>query len=680
MPSKKQYDLVSDDGYDTRIPLHNEEAFQHGLGFQAKYIGTLDVPRPSSRVEIVAAMRRIRYEFKAKAIKKKKVLISISVDGVKVVLRKKKKVRERDADILLKNQWAYDENRMLVMVHPIYRIFYVSHDSQDLKIFSYIARDAATNVFKCNVFKSYKKSQAMRIVRTVGQAFEVCHKISAVEPAKREEDASSEENERKVQPNTTDQQPSTQQPNIPVDPNDSREDNNETERAFEQATALLESVGATISSPIGGTPHMLTQSYVPDAQTPLSTHHQIQLLRQQLEQQTQQTQVAIAQVQLLKDQLSAESAARIEAQARTHQLLLHNRDLLEHINQLVARIQELEMRPAADRKMPSILEKFEALQAMTPQIPVLTDPNTPECQPVHIPTFKEIEAQHLQASAENATFENTNIKSDYTESPDSGHKEMSSDSLSYSMSQSDTNGGSNSQGWYTPSSRITGQGGVGAGGDSLFYQSYTYHTPVVNSSGDRVLGGPKYGQTPTHSDPSQRDTQGYGKRLSTDGEKKALNTNNGGVDNGQKIIVPCPSQDASGNRLNLNLTPKINPPPPNSRRSPRNSQASSGSSDEGNKRDSYNSGHTESSVDIMRLSSQSNGSAVTIQLEERKNTDDCEKSANNSTETHDSIISVKNLSKSPGDVYSKRDQANSVPQKSNNSLVDKIKVPLASIS
>lgn len=43
------------------------------------------------------------------------------------------------------------------MHHPIYRIFYVSHDSSDLKIFSYIARDGATNVFKCNVFKSNRK-------------------------------------------------------------------------------------------------------------------------------------------------------------------------------------------------------------------------------------------------------------------------------------------------------------------------------------------------------------------------------------------------------------------------------------------------------------------------------------------------------------------------------------------
>ena len=36
MPSKRQYDLVSDDGYDSRIPLHNDDAFTHGIHFHAK--------------------------------------------------------------------------------------------------------------------------------------------------------------------------------------------------------------------------------------------------------------------------------------------------------------------------------------------------------------------------------------------------------------------------------------------------------------------------------------------------------------------------------------------------------------------------------------------------------------------------------------------------------------------
>lgn len=36
MPSKKQYNLVQNDENDTRIPFHPEEAFQHGITFQAK--------------------------------------------------------------------------------------------------------------------------------------------------------------------------------------------------------------------------------------------------------------------------------------------------------------------------------------------------------------------------------------------------------------------------------------------------------------------------------------------------------------------------------------------------------------------------------------------------------------------------------------------------------------------
>lgn len=36
MPCKNQYDLVQNDEYDTRIPVYPEEAFMHGITFQAK--------------------------------------------------------------------------------------------------------------------------------------------------------------------------------------------------------------------------------------------------------------------------------------------------------------------------------------------------------------------------------------------------------------------------------------------------------------------------------------------------------------------------------------------------------------------------------------------------------------------------------------------------------------------
>ncbi|NXD39803.1 CAPON protein, partial [Copsychus sechellarum] len=348
MPVKNRYNLV-DDGCDSRVPLHNEEAFQHGIHFQAKYIGSLDVPRPNSRVEIVAAMRRIRYEFKAKNIKKKKVSIIVSVDGVKVILRKKQKRKE----------WTWDESKMVVMHDPVYRIFYVSHDSQDLKIFSYIARDGANNSFRCNVFKSKKKSQAMRVVRTVGQAFEVCHKLSlqhALQNADGQADGASDKSAEE-QPLEGDSRAAPQHPlsapstGIPLLHWGQRRGEPKPKSQPELVNPLTcpflcAQDAENCSLHLASSQQLLSPSSPCSSAsiTPLASQHCLQLLQQQLLQQQQQTQVAVAQVHLLKDQLAAETAARIEAQARVRQLLLTNRDLLQHVSLLVRQLTVLEAR------------------------------------------------------------------------------------------------------------------------------------------------------------------------------------------------------------------------------------------------------------------------------------------------------------------------------------------------
>ncbi|XP_069603482.1 carboxyl-terminal PDZ ligand of neuronal nitric oxide synthase protein-like isoform X2 [Ranitomeya imitator] len=317
MPERSRYNLV-DDGCDARVPLHDEEAFQHGVHFQAKYIGSLDVPRPNSRVEIVAAMRRIRFEFKAKNIKKKKISITVSVDGVKITVRKKQK----------KKRWMCDEASVLVMHDPVYRIFYVSHDSQDLKIFSYISRDGASNAFRCNVFKSKKKSQAMQIVRTIGQAFEVCHKMSlqlahqdADEASNRSHDNHNMEEQQLIKA--------------------------ENPGGVNSCTSSTTHLGAEISALKEQSDRELPTANSPfnslSALTPLASQHRLQLLHHQLLQQQQQTQVAVAQAQLLKDQLAAETTARIEAQDRVRQLLLTNRDLLQYVSLLMKQLKELEI-------------------------------------------------------------------------------------------------------------------------------------------------------------------------------------------------------------------------------------------------------------------------------------------------------------------------------------------------
>ncbi|KAM8874698.1 carboxyl-terminal PDZ ligand of neuronal nitric oxide synthase protein-like isoform 2-T2 [Spinachia spinachia] len=412
MPAKSKYNLV-DDGHDLRIPLHNEEAFQHGINFEAKYIGSLDVTRPSSRVEIVAAMRRIRYEFKVKNIKKKKVNIVVSVDGVRVALRKKKK----------KKEWTWDESKMMVMQDPIYRIFYVSHDSQDLKIFSYIARDGQSNVFRCNVFKSKKKSQAMRIVRTVGQAFEVCHKLSlhhTQQNADGEEDGEKNGNDSTVTARELSE-------DAEKTPTVSEETDIDAEDASHESAAELnvnrgvtdldatakpaepsreESKASEEASLLIASPRMLlppSGTLPPGA--PLSVHHQMQLLQQQLQQQQQQTHVAVAQVHLLKDQLNAEATARLEAQARVHQLLLQNKDLLQHISLLVKQIQELELKMSGPNSMGSQDSLLEITFRSTVP-PVICDPTTPkpDVSAPHLPALGSTDGTGNAFSSSNGTL------------------------------------------------------------------------------------------------------------------------------------------------------------------------------------------------------------------------------------------------------------------------------------
>ncbi|KAK0139458.1 Carboxyl-terminal PDZ ligand of neuronal nitric oxide synthase protein [Merluccius polli] len=303
---------------------------------------------PSSQVESQDPDNSM-YEFKAKNIKKKKVSIVVSVDGVKVLLRKKQKRKE----------WTWDEGKMLIMQDPIYRIFYVSHDSQDLKIFSFIARDGPSNCFRCNVFKTKKKSQAMRIVRTVGQAFEVCHKISlqhAEQEAEQDADGQADgESDKSTQEATGDgRKPAGAERGEEGDGGkEGRGGASSGATLCEQAVSeILQSLAdlnvvkpaqsikaASPSSPCSA-------SSPSSSATPLASQHYLHLLQHQLHQQQQQTQMAVAQVQLLKDQMSAETAARREAEARVHQLLLQNRDLLQHLALLVQQLTDLEGRPA----------------------------------------------------------------------------------------------------------------------------------------------------------------------------------------------------------------------------------------------------------------------------------------------------------------------------------------------
>lgn len=220
----------------------------------------------------------------------------------------------------------------------------------------------------------------MRVVRTVGQAFEVCHKLS-LNNATEERDRGEKEREREHGENHRDvYEDQDEIPNVQSQPSPSSVHKDisllgDTEdSAPEQTTVpcLLRSheVPATTAStsPIRQSPSGTVTSdcgglLVGGELTALK--HEIQLLRERLEQQSQQTRAAVAHARLLQDQLAAETAARVEAQARTHQLLMQNKELLEHISALVGHLREQERISSGHVTSQSQLPGSAAIQQTT---------------------------------------------------------------------------------------------------------------------------------------------------------------------------------------------------------------------------------------------------------------------------------------------------------------------------
>ncbi|CAF1468253.1 unnamed protein product [Adineta steineri] len=365
----RAYNPMCEDGYDNKIPLHNDEAFQHGIQFKVKYIGALEVPKPTSRNEIIAAMRRIRYEFKSRSIRKRSVNLTVSTDGVKLGLWKKNQ----------KNMYP-DDDRTFLMQYPIYRVFYVSHDSQDLKIFSFIARDHTNNTFRCNVFKAYKKNEAIHIVRTIGQAFEVCHKLSVQTSMN--------------SPTTVNQSPQQANKAFESDPIE------KTER-YLQSTQQPNSSNNTERNSINVVQSSSTSEF--------TLKHQMQFMQEQLQQMQNESELTFNQIKLLKEQLNIEVSARIDSQHKNKLLIERNRELLTHIQQLIHYTQELEMKLNNNNK------NFEALKNL-------------QSRPTNLLLLPSLFSTLSNSTSTNGISNPQDFSSD---SPDSGKgKEISSESIS----------------------------------------------------------------------------------------------------------------------------------------------------------------------------------------------------------------------------------------------------------
>ncbi|KAL9905325.1 uncharacterized protein ACN427_004981 isoform 2-T5 [Glossina fuscipes fuscipes] len=176
------------------------------------------------------------------------------------------------------------------------------------------------------------QSQAMRIVRTVGQAFEVCHKFNIHKnPLDHNEDRSDVSSSELLDVETrsdhqiSDDDGHNKKDHLVVTPDLSLPSQRPSHLELVPQTNLSKS-GSLITdedkSSINGMPS--------------SPSREINKLKDQLEQQAMQTRQALAQLMLVREQLITETNARIEAQARTQQLLQQNRELLEHLASLGA--------------------------------------------------------------------------------------------------------------------------------------------------------------------------------------------------------------------------------------------------------------------------------------------------------------------------------------------------------
>lgn len=304
MPGKlrrNDYDLV-EEAYDNKSPVHNEDAFEHGITFKVKYIGTKDIHKPGSRAEIVSSMRRIRYEHKVYGCKKEKTELTVAVTGIRVVHREDGK-----RNWITQNKKKQNCAGTEVMHYPINRIFYVSHDSQDLQIFSFISKE--DEVFRCSVFKALNKADAIHVVRTVGQAFEVCHKKTLSQ---------------------------TTEDNVDADKN-----NPGLDVPVKNNGAPLETDVTSPSTKMDFSTDMTM--YHPDPSiAPLTIQQLRNIYQQQLDHQRQETQAAQAQVTLLTQQLDNETASRQLLHNQLDQVLKQNKDLITTITQLVDQVQTLQ--------------------------------------------------------------------------------------------------------------------------------------------------------------------------------------------------------------------------------------------------------------------------------------------------------------------------------------------------
>uniref|UniRef100_A0A0N5AEC4 PID domain-containing protein n=1 Tax=Syphacia muris TaxID=451379 RepID=A0A0N5AEC4_9BILA len=140
--------------------IHPPDILINGrVEYSLKMLGTTEVNEPKGTPAIRDAIHAIRFQLQVnKGItghsgsKLKKVDIHISIDGLTVIDTKTK---------------------MILHKFPLHKISFCADDKQDKRVFSFIAKEEASQRHKCFVFLSDKLAE--QITLTVGEAFDLAY-------------------------------------------------------------------------------------------------------------------------------------------------------------------------------------------------------------------------------------------------------------------------------------------------------------------------------------------------------------------------------------------------------------------------------------------------------------------------------------------------------------------------